>query len=815
MKRNPIAPLKRAALCAVTAGLLFAAPAAALASDQSAIDGWSTALTSTLNNSFYSAYNSEGTTAAATKTFPSELDLRDRGVVTPVKNQGDANTCWAHAAIAASETSILSELGTTYAKTGLDLSERHLAYFAYVGAPEAYVGADQAGEGFVSNEVAEGAPSPSSVLMIGGFQASASTLFSAGIGPVLESTAPYKSDKGLIACSVYDENSTEPIPGYKIPSAYYLTHEEVQAKKAEWDAKGFEYTISNGYAVSGFGLDDPGWGLEYTLYGKSAYTLEQSYLLPDVRIMDASGHYAGTNDEAIAAIKEQLNAGRAVTIAVGISTADFYNEDTGAFYNNSNDARGAAHAMTVVGYDDNYAVSNFKEGQQPQKPGAFLVKNSYGASTNSFPNYGEYGEKDADGNYTGYIWISYYDHTLSDVAAYDYDVNSATAGETFEADQYNYMANQTTLVRASDQKVSSANVFEVGADSGRVLRALSCETAKLNTQATYEVYLLADDAESPTDGTLALSKTVDYEYGGYHRLMLGDDEQLAMRAGQRYSVVVTLKAQIDGAEKYYQTAGKSSSRLNGNTPISRFAGEFVARVNEGESYSLEADGQWSDWTVVTAALAEKQTNCCVDNPPIKAFYQERDLASDEELAALREAVAAARAKLEGARVSADGSDVDPADEWVTQAERDALAAAIAQAQATLDLAGDFEVRLAGTTPDSATVTAATESVSAAAASFSPKPGTKQDKGDDKKDDKGDDKKDDSADGDKTNGDNPDGSSTSDSADTSAQTAKPAAKKSKVGTPSTCDVTAAAPAALLAASGIGALLAAARRRGRQD
>ena len=792
MKRNPIAPLKRAALCAVTAGLLFAAPAAALASDQSAIDGWSTALTSTLNNSFYSAYNSEGTTAAATKTFPSKLDLRDRGVVTPVKNQGDANTCWAHAAIAASETSILSELGTTYTKTGLDLSERHLAYFAYIGAPEACVGAGQAGEGFASNEVAEGTPSPSSVLMIGGFQTSASTLFSAGVGPVLESTAPYKSDKGLITCRVYDESSTEPIPGYKIPSTYYLTYEEAQAKKAEWDAKGFEYTISDGYAVSGFGLDDPGWGLEYTLYGKSAYTLEQSYLLPDVRIMDANGHYAGTNDEAIAAIKEQLNAGRAVAIAVGISATDFYNEDTGAFYNDSDNAKGSAHAMTVVGYDDNYAVSNFKEGQQPQKPGAFLVKNSYGASTNNFPNRGEYGEKDADGNYTGYIWVSYYDHTLADVAAYDYDVNSATSSETFEADQYNYMANQTTLVRASDEKVSSANVFENDSDSGRVLRALSCETAKLNTQATYEVYLLADDAESPTDGTLALAKTVDYEYGGYHRLMLGDDEQLAMRAGQRYSVVVTLKAQIDGAEKYYQTAGKSSKCAYSERPVLK-SGDFVAKVNEGESYSLEADGQWSDWTVVTSALAQEQTNCCVDNPPIKAFYQERELASNEELVALRQVIAGAQAKLEGARVSADGSDVDPADEWVTQEDYDALAAAIAQAQATLDLAGNFEVRLAGTTPDSNTVNAAAKAVSGAAAAFSPKPGTKTADGSD-------DRRDDEADADKTNGDN---------ADASAQTTRPAAQEAESALPSTGDATTAAPVAFLAAFGA-ALLAAVHR-----
>ena len=717
MKRNSLTSLKRAALCAATAGLLFAAPATALASDQSAADAWSAALTTSMSD-VYSAYNSEGTTAAATKTFPSKLDLRGRGVVTPVKNQGDSNTCWAHAAIAASETSILSELGTTYAKTGLDLSERHLAVFAYSAATQAYAGANQTGEGFVPND----GTSSALPLTIGGYQTAASTLLSAGIGPVMESTAPYRSDKGLIQCDVYDKGPSEVVPGYEFPSTYYLTLEQIEVKKPEWNAKGYKYEIGTSYAIQGFGLGDPGWGLESALYGQSAYTLEQSYLLPDVRTVDADGHYAGTSDEAISAIKEQLNTGRGVAAVVSYNEAQFYNDVTGAYCNNS-DSSGSVHAVTIVGYDDTYAVSNFKEGQQPQKPGAFLVKNSYGASTNSFPHYGNFGIKDADGNATGYFWLSYYDHTIVTPAAYDYDVSSATSAQTFEADQYNYMANQTTLVRASDEKVSSANVFKT--DSDRVLRALSCETAKLNTQATYEVYLLADDAKSPTDGTLALSKTVDYEYGGYHRLMLSDDEQLAMRAGQRYSVVVTLKAQIDGAEKYYQTAGKSSACLNRTTPISRFAGSFVAKVNEGESYSLEADGQWSDWTVVTSALAQEQTNCCVDNPPIKAFYQECELASNEELVALRQAIAEAKAKLGAAKVSADGSDVDPAETWVTQEERDALAAAIADAQAVLDLAGDFEVKLAATTPDSATVKNATEALTSAATGFLPKAGTKQ------------------------------------------------------------------------------------------
>ena len=716
MKRLLTSPFKCAALCIVTAGLLFATPLTALASDRSAVDGWSDALTTSMSV-YYSAYNSEGTTAAAAKTFPSELDLRDRGIVTSVKNQGLSNTCWAHAAIAASETSILSELGATYADTGLDLSERYLAIFAYSAATEAYAGADQAGEGFAADD----GTSSSLPLKIGGYQTAASTLFSAGIGPVSESVAPYRSDSGLIQCDVYDKGTSQSTSGYEFPSTYYLTMDQIEAMKPEWEAKGYKYEIGSSYAIQGFGLPDPGWGLDSTLYGQSAYALEQSYLLPDVRILDAENHYAGTSSEAVAAIKEQLSTGRGVAAVVSYNDAQFYNDSTGAYYNNS-DSDGSAHAVTIVGYDDTYEASNFKEGKQPEKPGAFLVKNSYGASTNSFPHHGNFGIKDAEGNSTGYFWLSYYDHTIVTPAAYDYDINPTTSANTFESDQYNFLANQTTLLRSSDEKVGSANVFK--ADSDRVLRALSCETAKLNTKATYEVYLLADDAKSPTDGTLALSKTVTYEYGGYHRLMLEDEGQLAMRAGQRYSVVVTLSAQIDGTEKYYQTAGKSSACLSGTIPISRFGGTFATKVNEGESYSLEADGQWSDWSVLTNALAEKQTNCCVDNPPIKAFYEQSELASAEELAALRQSIANAQAKLEAAKVSVDGSDIDPDDVWVTQESHDALAFAIAEAKATLERAGDFEVKLAGTTPDSATVNGATEALASATESFSPKAGTK-------------------------------------------------------------------------------------------
>ena len=44
-------------------------------------------------------------------TFPEKFDLRDRGVITPVKNQSPWGTCWTFATMAASESSILSAMG--------------------------------------------------------------------------------------------------------------------------------------------------------------------------------------------------------------------------------------------------------------------------------------------------------------------------------------------------------------------------------------------------------------------------------------------------------------------------------------------------------------------------------------------------------------------------------------------------------------------------------------------------------------------------------------------------------------------------------
>ena len=690
--------LRRAAGCALLASLalsLAAAPGLAYADTQSAADSWSSALKAS-EASVYQPYSSDDSTSGATDQSVAGIEKydlrdpngdgnRDDSLVTSVKKQGTWETCWSFAATAASETSILSELRKSDPTAQIDLSELYLAWFAHAQAPEAYAGSSQAGEGF-SKLAAD-----SYILGMGGFPNFATTLFSAGVGPVSESVAPYKNKEGKIACSVL-------LPGAEDAEEQDLTEAEIAALP-----EGAKVTRLR-WATSDASWNYYDWTVSESLYGTSEYQLEESYQLPSVGKFDDQGNYVGLNQEGIDAVKAQLLAGRAVATSSspesaerGEGTPTVMNYDTWSQYATTADkAKTAAHAITIVGWDDNYSSENFLEGHRPSGNGAWLVKNSDGSSgTAEFPN--EWGIQE-DGEYTGYFWLSYYDETISDLVAFDFDVNTSTSSEAFIRDQYDYLPQGSVAVSASSEKTSSANEFTAGED--RVLRALTCQTVKPNTQVTYEVYLLDDGASGPTDGKLVLTKGATYRYGGFHRLMLADGEdQVAMRQGQRYSVVVTQKC----GDTYYQVTTRNS-----NEGIARF-GQWVSKINEGESWTLSG-GAWSDWKTVSEA-ATKDTSYVVDNFPIKGLASARSWASVAELDELSRAIDAARAALTNARISADGSDVSEDETWMTQEQYDQLAAALADAEKQLALAGgDYKTTLANTTPSSAQVTVATASL---------------------------------------------------------------------------------------------------------
>ena len=114
-----------------------------------------------------------------------KFDMRDNPdayYVSGVKSQEPWGTCWAFGATAAAESSIFADTGKK-----VDLSERHLAWFAYTPI-EATDDAKQAGEGIYSTGKGWGPNSR----YASGSTSNAMSVYASGAGPVLESAWPYR-----------------------------------------------------------------------------------------------------------------------------------------------------------------------------------------------------------------------------------------------------------------------------------------------------------------------------------------------------------------------------------------------------------------------------------------------------------------------------------------------------------------------------------------------------------------------------------------------------------------------------------------------
>ena len=527
----------------------------------------------------------------AASSYPSSFDLRhvpvdgggEESYVTPVRLQNPYGTCWGFAAVAAVESSLLSsglarEEG--YDANTLDLSEKHLAYFAtsYVNDTNS----PQYGEGthFVDldrEEVASGAYHYDT----GGFTYMATTVFASGIGPVSE-----------------DENELFRYKGKRGDKAYWsvATEYDDEGKPVEDSYKQKALWYSN--------QDD--WNIpEEYRYGQK-YRLKESVILPTPAGITEDGKYE-FHPEAVDAIKQQLvEEHRAVSINFCAETylpgqdtdGKLYMSDKWAHYTNTLEY--SNHAVTIVGYDDDYPKENFDSSTaaggnaQPEGNGAFLIKNSWGSELNDFPvnGYRHWGLLDGqdgvpydpeakakEGNKaTGYFWLSYYDQSLADPEAF--------AMEKADPWKDSYLA-QLDLMNAemlyniessgSGIELKYANVFT--AEMTSRLQEISFMTSVPGTTVNYEIYLLGEEYEDPEDGIFVESGEAYYPYGGYHRIALKSPKVLTR--DQKYSVILRTSGE---QEDYicYPCAWASMDEYY-----------YTGVINKGESFAC-AEGEWGD-----------------------------------------------------------------------------------------------------------------------------------------------------------------------------------------------------------------------------
>lgn len=203
-----------------------------------------------------------------------------------------------------------------------------------------------------------------------------------------------------------------------------------------------------------------------------------------------------------------------------------YNPATYAYYCNSEELQTYqlnGHAISIVGWDDNFSRDNFREDVKPQNDGAWLCKNSWG----------EYWGDN------GYYWISYEDNYLFDTrfghsyAFTDVDVYDETYtlyqneidGATYEFESISNMDVLTYI-----------NVFDAQ-DGFETIDKVNFETT--STGAEYTIYSIPLKADNTPDNNKNNWKAIGNGTVSYNGYISVDTEDFDVK-NEKFAIGVEL-----------------------------------------------------------------------------------------------------------------------------------------------------------------------------------------------------------------------------------------------------------------------------------
>ena len=294
-------------------------------------------------------------------------------------------------------------------------------------------------------------------------------------------------------------------------------------------------------------------------YGKDAYHLENAY-------------WVSMKDRDI--VKQLI-------MEYGACAASYYHDS--AYFNSSSQwnrseplaeykptGTSTNHAITIVGWDDNYSKDNFGT-YKPSSNGAWLCKNSWGSNWS----------KD------GLFYISYEDSPNLNGNAYFYDYGTG--------DNYDYNYQYDGGVGLSTYSVANAaNVYT--ANSAETLKAVGFYTEDVQYTCTIKIY--KNCTGNPVSGTLVSTQTATEPYAGFHTVVL--DTPVDLNAGDTYSVVV------------YQTTSSGTPKVPVDVSFSWSWLTGVSSAKTGQSFISSSGSYWQD-------VSASGYNC-----RIKAYTDKRD-----------------------------------------------------------------------------------------------------------------------------------------------------------------------------------------------